>query len=246
MSKFLAEAVPGYRPPHRNQIQRELKRLHSVYMSQLKQKLIDVRSMALTTDLWSDRKNRSYLCLTGHSLDNDMTMQSTIIHFQTFDDRHLAANIGAEVKSRLRELDVEHKTTTITSDGGSNIRAACATHLKISRVWCVAHRFHLTVCNGLGLWKKFLKKETDNSDQYGVIDSQISVDSSDSQDPDEEIMETSDESAGEEGDEDEDEDEDRANNDLIHDRWSEEVITADDSPMDVDDNDSEQLEITKT
>ena len=50
----------------------------------------------------------------------------------------------------------------------------------------------------------------------------------------------------EEGGDDEDEDEDRANNDLIHDRWSEEVVTADDSPMDVDDNDSEQMEITKT
>ena len=116
-------------------------------MSQLKQKLIDVRSMAMTTDLWSDRKNRSYLCLAGHSPDNDMTMQSTIKHFQTFDDRHLPANIRAEVKSRLRELDIEHKTITITGDG--------------------------------------------------VIDSQISADSSDSQDRDEEIMKTSEESGSE-------------------------------------------------
>jgi hypothetical protein len=189
----------GYRPPHRNQIQRELKRLHGVHMSQLKQSLLDVSSMALTTDLWSDRKNRSYLCLTGHSLDNDMNMNSSILHFQTFDDRHLAANIGAEVKSRLHELDIEKKITSITSDGGSNIRAACSTHLKISRIWCVAHRFHLTICNGLGLWKKFLKKENTTSDQESLIHSQISVGSSDSQDTEEEVMDTSDESSGKVG-----------------------------------------------
>ena len=101
-------------------------------MSQLKQTLLGVSSMALTTDLWADRKNRSYFCLTGHFLDNDMKMHSSIFHFQTFDDRHLAAKISAEIKSRLHELGIGNKITSITSDGGSNIRAACAAHLKLA------------------------------------------------------------------------------------------------------------------
>jgi hypothetical protein len=188
--------ISGYRPPHRNQVQRELKRLYAAHMRQMKRAFIAAPSLALTTDLWADRKSRSYLCLTGHYLDDDMNVHSSIIHFQAFDTRHLAVNIGTEVRSRLHELNIQNKVASITSDGGSNIRAACSTHLKISRLWCFAHRMHLTICNGLGLWKKFVKKESDVTDQEGVDDSQACLGSPACEDPEDDSMETSEQQIG--------------------------------------------------
>ena len=70
-------------------------------------------------------------------------------------------------------MGIGSKVSSIASNGGSNIRAACTTHLKISRLWCVAHRLHLTICNGLALWKKFLKKETDTTDHDGVSEGEV-------------------------------------------------------------------------
>lgn len=151
----------GYRPPYRNQIQSELKRLYDLHFRRMKQSLVNVSSLALTTDFWSDRKNNCFMCLTGHWIDHEMAMQSSILHFQTYDDRHLASKIGAEVKVRLRELDIEEKISSITTDGGSNVRSAMENVCKFSRLWCVAHRFHLVICNGLYLWKKFRKNDAD-------------------------------------------------------------------------------------
>lgn len=162
--------ILGYHPPHRNQIQSELKRLYDLHFGRMKQSLVNVSALALTTDFWSDRKNNCFMCLTGHWIDKEMNMQSSILHFQTYDDRHLASKIGAEVKVRLRDLGIEEKISSITTDGGSNVRAAVETVCKFNRLWCVAHRFHLVICNGLYLWKKFRKNDDDHGMDADVLE----------------------------------------------------------------------------
>lgn len=56
----------GYVPPHRNTIQRHLKQLEYEYKLLLTKELVDVHSLGITCDLWSDKRLHSYLCLTGH------------------------------------------------------------------------------------------------------------------------------------------------------------------------------------
>jgi hypothetical protein len=145
----------GYHAPHRNRIQRSLKRLHTVHQSRLVKSLISVDFLAVTVDFWSDRKKISFLCLTGHYVDCDFNLSSTILYFGSYHKRHFAENISNEMEQRLRYLNIYEKVVTITCDGASNMRSAFALFDPSIRVlWCFAHRIHLVICNGLGLWKK--------------------------------------------------------------------------------------------
>ena len=47
-------------------MQRQLKRLNSNHTQLLLTELKNVDTLAVTTDLWSDKKLNSYMCLTGH------------------------------------------------------------------------------------------------------------------------------------------------------------------------------------
>lgn len=162
-------------PPHRNQVQRELKRLHAVHLSRLREKLKTVNTMALTADFWSDRHKNSFFSITGHYLDNDMNPKFTILHFQSYDKRHSALDIATEVHNRLRHMSIDQKVTSVTCDGAKNMQNAFHMFDKVDRFWCVAHRLHLTLCNGLALWKKFNKDREETI--IGNLNSQESIDS---------------------------------------------------------------------
>ena len=170
----------GYEPPHRNEVQRELKRLYSVHLSRLHNTLKTVKSIALTSDYWSDRHQNSFFCITGHFLDDDIKLHSTILHFQSFTQRHVSSNIALEIQTCLHALGIKNKVTSVTCDGATNMRNAFDMLTNINRLWCVAHRIHLTVCNGLFLWKKSKKihNESNRNDLHAddSIDIQTPLD----------------------------------------------------------------------
>ena len=186
----------GYRPPHRNRIQNELKRLYVTHMASLKRRLMHVDRLALTTDFWTDRKNCSFMCLTGHFVDNEMNTHSSVLHFEKFDGRHFAQNVAVAVKGSLSALNIEDKIVSVTSDGGSNIRVAFNDFYRFDRIWCVAHRLHLVICNGLGLWKKFRKNDTAENEGDDPIQQRTSLPSSNVQNYEDHSMETSEDSNG--------------------------------------------------
>ncbi|CAF4738933.1 unnamed protein product, partial [Rotaria sp. Silwood2] len=82
---------------------------------------------------------------------------------QSYDQRHSAYKIAAEGYNVLRELDIEQKVTSVTCDGANNMQKAFDMSNEVDRFWCVAHRLHLTICNGLALWKKFKNNENESS-----------------------------------------------------------------------------------
>ena len=143
----------GYKPPTRQTVQRQLKQLHTKHSHLLLTQLKSVDSLAVTTDLWSDRKLNSYMCLTGHFLNGDSKLTSTVLSFKAFHERHTGEQIGYTIKKELKRLQVYEKTNTITCDGASNMRKSFNI-LKPKRVQCLAHKMHLIVCNGLCLWVK--------------------------------------------------------------------------------------------
>lgn len=100
------------------------------------------------------------------------------------------------MKSRFIELNIENKIVFITSDGASNIQAAFDVFYEVNRIWCVAHRIHLVICNGLGLWKKFRKNDANENGGDDLIEQQPSFDSFNDQDTDDHSMEVTEESDG--------------------------------------------------
>ncbi|CAF3343095.1 unnamed protein product, partial [Rotaria socialis] len=116
-------------------------------------------------------------------MDDELTSKSTVLHFQSYDQRHLASNIAAEVHNRLHDLGIEDKVTSVTADGATNMANAFSSLDNVDRFWCVAHRLHLTLCNGLCLWKKFKKDEEElnnnNSDLKDSFDAKTTFNEND-------------------------------------------------------------------
>ncbi|CAF1538917.1 unnamed protein product, partial [Didymodactylos carnosus] len=155
ISKLINAIVPGYRPPHRNSMKKHLRRLKFFHTKKLIDELKGVESICITVDFWSNRRNVSFLVITGHYFVNGFTYKSTILHYCSFDKEHTANNIANIIKAKLKELKIYEKLYSITCDGASNMQKACdLLDSNVKRIWCLAHRLHLIICNGLGIWLK--------------------------------------------------------------------------------------------
>ena len=147
-------------PPTRQTVARQLKRLIKKHSKRLKNTLQKVDSLALTVDFWADKKQNSYLCLTGHFVNENYDLDSKVLAFAVFEGQHTGERIGYPIEAELNYLQVYEKTTTITCDGESNM---CKSFdwLNPKRLQCLAHKLHLVVCNALCLWVKKCSKDSD-------------------------------------------------------------------------------------
>jgi hypothetical protein len=143
----------GYKAPTRRTVQRQLKRLQKDHTQLHLNELKNIDSLAVTTDLWSDKKSNSYMCLTGHFINSHAKLSSKVLSFTVFNERHTGEHISYTIKKELKRLQVYEKTHTITCDGASNMRKSFRT-LIAKRVHCIGHKLHLTVCNAFCLWVK--------------------------------------------------------------------------------------------
>ena len=106
---------------------------------------------------------RSFLVITGHYFGAEgFNLQSTVLNFSTFDDRHKSVNISRVLKAKLNDLNILHKIVRVTCDGGRNlVRAISDLDMNLGRVWCVAHRLHLCIIIAFGFW--IVKEKDDES-----------------------------------------------------------------------------------
>jgi hypothetical protein len=158
--------ILGYYPIHRNVVTRRLKRLNRQKFNKLVEELKHIEHLSITTDFWSDRLNKSYLVITGHYYTNEHQQKSTILNFSSFNHRHTSEHIANIVKKKLQDLNILHKVNRIVSDGAKNLSSAfMMMNLNFDHVWCLAHRLHLVVTNGLALWPKKRKNPVHEPNQ---------------------------------------------------------------------------------
>ena len=134
--------------------------------------LSKVHFIAVTTDFWSDNKGLSYLVLTGHYINQEFNLNSTILHFSSFQKFHFSELFGAEIEKQLIELNIFEKVTSIACDSGPNMIKMFdyLTGSDIIRIRCQAHFLHLIVCNGLGRWFDKKKNTKSTTDEINLID----------------------------------------------------------------------------
>ncbi|CAF1296806.1 unnamed protein product [Didymodactylos carnosus] len=187
IQRFFQEALPGFIPPSRHNVKRRLKRLHIQAAATLIKTLEIIDHIAITLDFWTDRKMSSYMVLTGHYINERFKLNSCILRFSKFDHRHFSPNIDTEIEKQLKELHIFDKITTITCDGASNLIGAFRYFSRddIQRIQCMAHKLHLVVCNGLGLW---IKRKVSNCDLDNGGDNADEMLSDDEMETDEERL----------------------------------------------------------
>lgn len=85
----------------------------------VKDKLETAKSIAVTSDIWSS-KSRSFLGVTAHWLEQDLTRSSVVLALKRFPGTHSYDRIAKLLKEILVEYDIHNKTVAVTTDNASN------------------------------------------------------------------------------------------------------------------------------
>ena len=150
----------GYKPPTRNFVVRKLKRLHQQHTTRTTTEFEEADFLSVTCDFWTNWQQKSFLVITGHFVDKNFNEHSKVLKFITFEGRHFSKLIAQAIENELISLGLYNKLVTITCDGASNMRSMFNyfNRPNITYIYCIAHKFHLVICNSLNLWVKEKKK----------------------------------------------------------------------------------------
>ncbi|CAF1307026.1 unnamed protein product [Rotaria magnacalcarata] len=165
LKKIIDALRPGYKAPHRNFVVKKLKRLNEQHTAQTKVEFEEAKFLSIMCDFWTNRQQKSFLVITGHYVDNNFNEHSKILKFMTFEERHYSIIIAQEIEKQLIHLGLYDKLVTITCDGAYNMRHMFTyfSRRNIKYIQCVAHKFHLVICNSLNLWTTPKKKRNTTS-----------------------------------------------------------------------------------
>ena len=82
----------------------------------------DAYNISLTTDIWTNVRNHSFLSVTGHCLDENFTSSTVVLRVVPFDESHTAANISTLLQDVLSDYNIaKHKVHIIVFDNAANI-----------------------------------------------------------------------------------------------------------------------------
>lgn len=84
-------------------------------------------SVALTADLWSDRRLRSFLWVTAHIACEDKdsySLKSFLLDCRRFTGKHCGERIASEFDEIVEEYGISNKISFILTDKASNMKRA--------------------------------------------------------------------------------------------------------------------------
>ena len=145
--------MPGCIGPARQTVRKKLDKLYQERRSLLRDMFKNIPYVSLTTDLWLNSCRNYFLVITAHYLDTNCKPESAVISFRRFRGRHFADRLKTCIMNEIKKLNIETKITSITTDNGSDIKAATSTYQFGTHYSCDAHNINRVVSTGLGLWK---------------------------------------------------------------------------------------------
>ena len=95
----------------------------------IRSRLAEVSSVSVTTDIWSDRKMRSFLGVTAHTVtvderNQELSLQSYLLACERVHGRHSGENIAMLFESCVEEYLIKNKILFVITDNASNMRKA--------------------------------------------------------------------------------------------------------------------------
>ena len=156
IKRVFKKLKPDYEPPKRMKVSRRLGKKYKGVLAKLRKLLSKQEYLALTSDIWKNKKLEYFLGLTVHFFDKNLDYRSLVLSFRKFKKSHHNGNIRSFI---LREIDyagILDKVVSITTDNEATVSLACKdlNEKEISHLVCKCHNINLSVKNGLGLWKK--------------------------------------------------------------------------------------------
>jgi hypothetical protein len=86
--------------------------------------LSNVNKICITVDIWTDRRLRSFIGVTGHFIDSFWKLQSILLQFNVITGEKTGERIASEYLKLIHEYKLEGKILRATTDSGSNVKKA--------------------------------------------------------------------------------------------------------------------------
>jgi hypothetical protein len=156
---MLHEFEPGFKIPSEDRCKKMIQESYNWTRDHLQELLkSSANSINITTDLWTSRRNDSYIGVTVSWIDQDIELHEALISIKLLPNPHTAENIKDCLESILNEWNLKGKCFAATTDNGANIKKAISLMNTVKRIGCAAHTMHLSVTKSLEPIKPFIKR----------------------------------------------------------------------------------------
>ena len=114
------------------------------------EKLKQAKPIALTTDGWTSRANRSFVTVTAHLIDPvTWKLDEYVLSTSEIVESHTAQNLAEHLKGKAKEWDIQLDKAVVTTDNASNIVLAMDRCNVLCHIRCMAHVLNLSSQKGL-------------------------------------------------------------------------------------------------
>lgn len=150
--KFMQVLDPNFTVPSRNTILTRIKLHYEECKKIILNKLQEIDHVALTTDCWSSRSNKSFLTLTVHAINKEWDLISYNLSTKLMSEKHTYYNLQEKINEIIQEWNITGKVVATVHDNAANIKKAILTD-ELNRfgssVCCFAHSLQLGINKGL-------------------------------------------------------------------------------------------------
>lgn len=146
--KLLNVLEPGYVVPSRPHIMSILRQQYLSLIEKVRHS-IEMKHVAITSDIWTSTATEAYITVTAHFIDEDWNLVSRVLSTKAMPERHTGLNIADRIRETLEEYKIPTNLVSgIVHDNASSMATAVA-ELEIGHVPCFAHTLQLAVNEGL-------------------------------------------------------------------------------------------------
>jgi hypothetical protein len=138
---------PLYKLPGRDFFSRKLDAKYDLVSIKIKEKLVSIQDVTITTDVWSDiMQARSFLGVTIHFIDG-LNLTSFTLGVYDLEERHTAEYLAQKLTETctLWGIRKESVTAVVTDSGANIVKAIDIAFGKHVHISCCAHTLNLVV-----------------------------------------------------------------------------------------------------
>ena len=123
---FLFTADPKYKATNYRSVVKKLESSVTAIRTKIKEELAEAEHVSLTVDIWSDRRMRGFLGVTGHYLTTNkgLCLNSCLLACSRFQGSHTGERIAEAFEAICDEYDIRHKLDFVLCDNAANMKKA--------------------------------------------------------------------------------------------------------------------------
>ena len=122
LKELLAFIEPNYQLPSTTHVSTLIRKQFHDGKAALSEQLVQAKSIALTTDIWTSKATQAFATTTGHVLNNDWELVSCVLETIHFPGSHTGIRISEQIKGSLTSYGIPpEKISAVVHDEAANV-----------------------------------------------------------------------------------------------------------------------------